>query len=71
MPKIHIIIDHLKDYFNLTNLTLIKTTDEVVEVMYKRLCKGYWVKDIANPNHGMLLLKCVLHINCYNLHKKK
>ena len=74
-PKIHILLHHLRDYFNITHLSLRKTTDEVIEVMHqfmhKRLSKGYWVKDISNPNHGKLLLKCVKHVNCYNLRKKR
>ena len=74
-PKIHILIDHLSDYFDLTNMSLRKITEEVVEQMHqyvhKRLNKGYWVKDINNPNHGILLLRAVNHINCYNLSIKR
>ena len=73
-PKVHIIMDHLSDYFEMTNLSLRKTTEEVVESMHqfvnKRLCKGYWVKDISNPNHGALLFRGIKHINCYNLRMK-
>ena len=54
-PKIHIIVDHLCDYFDETNLSLLQTSDEVVEnfhqFMHKRMMMRYWVKDISNPNH--------------------
>ena len=69
--KIHIILDHLEDYFCETEMTLLKTTEEVVESMhqavYKRLMKGYNVKDITNPNHGKKLMDLVRRINTYNL----
>ena len=69
--KIHIILDHLEDYFCETNMTLLKTSEEVVESMhqavYKRLMKGYNVKDITNPNHGKKLMDLVLRRSTYNL----
>ena len=47
-PKLHIIIDHLCDYFDETNLTLVKSSDEIVEnchqLFNKRLIKGFAVK---------------------------
>ena len=70
-PKIHIILTHLEDYFDETELTLLKTTDELVESMhqhvFKRMMKGYNVKNILSPKHGDMLLKLVLRINAYNL----
>ena len=70
-PKLHIINDHLIDYFDLTEMTLRKTSDELIEnmhqFMHKRLSKGYWVKNTENPSHGSKLLRAVKHINCYNL----
>ena len=30
-PKIHVIIDHLEDYFKETNLSLMKTSDHLIE----------------------------------------
>ena len=70
-PKIHIILDHLEDYFDETQITLLKTSDEIVEsmhqVVYKRLMKGYNVKDISNPTHGDRLFNLVCRINTYNL----
>ena len=71
IPKIHIIIDHLCDYFDITNLSIAKTSDEVVEnfhqYMHRRMMKGYWVKDFSNIQHGKKLFRCVRHINSYSL----
>jgi len=64
-------MDHLIDYFDLTEMDLRKTTDEVTEAMqsyvHKRLNMGYWVKDTSNVLHGEKLYRCVLHVNSYNL----
>ena len=69
--KIHILLDHLSDYFAETNLSLAKTSDEVIEnyhqFMHKRMMMGYWVKDVTNPSHGVKLFKCVRHMNSYSL----
>ena len=70
--KFHIIFDHLTDYFDHTNLSLVKTSDELIENMHqyvhKRMLRsGYKVKDIHNPLHGINLLRAVLHINAYNI----
>lgn len=67
-PKIHILLDHLEDYFDLTNMTLIKVTDELCENMHqfvsKRLMKSfYYVKDVSNPNHGPRLFRAIMHLN--------
>ena len=47
-PKIHIICDHLADYFDITGNSLRNVTDELTEVMHqycnKRLMKGYVCK---------------------------
>ena len=70
--KFHIIFHHLKDYFDKTGLSLVNTSDELIENMHqyveKRMVKsGYKVKDILNPLHGKNLLRCILHINAYNI----
>ena len=70
--KFHIIFHHLKEYFDKTGLSLVKTSDELIENMHqyveKRMVKsGYKVKDILNPLHGENLLRCILHINAYNI----
>ena len=71
-PKIHILLDHLEDYFDLTDVTLIKTTDELCEhthqFLNKRLMRSFYlVKDITNPNHGERMFRAVRHLNSYNL----
>ena len=70
-PKIHIILSHLCDYFDKTQLSLAKTSDEVIEnchqYMHKRMMKGYWVKNISSPNHGLKLFNCIRHMNSYSL----
>ena len=70
-PKMHIILDHLEDYFNETDMTLLKTTDEIVEgfhqIVNKQIKKGYYVKDFTNPLHGERLFNLICHINTYNL----
>ena len=71
-PKIHILIDHLEDYFDLTNVTLLKVSDELCENMHqylaKRLAKSmYFVKDVSNPNHGARLFRAIRHLNSYNI----
>ena len=53
-PKLHILIDHLEDYFHRTDATLIKTRDQLCEKMHQHLnnrpmCSFYIVKDVTNP----------------------
>ena len=70
--KMHIIFDHLEDYFDNTKLSLVKTADELIESMHQFVAKrmlrsGYKVKDLLNPNHGLNLYRAILHINAYNV----
>ena len=72
-PKEHILLDHLEDYFENCNVTLIKTSDELTEnmhqVMNRRMMRSfYYVKDVSNPAHGARLFRAVRHLNSYNLH---
>ena len=72
-PKIHILLDHLEDYFDNCNVTLIKTSDELIENMHKVLNRRmmrsfYFVKDVLNPAHGARLFRAMQHLNSYNLH---
>ena len=69
--KVHLIIDHLEDYYNYTKKSLRDCFDELVEAMHqfskKRMQNSnYIVCDIQNPNHGKKLHQAVLHINGYN-----
>ena len=70
-PKLHIILHHLCDYFDETNLTLVKASDEIVEnchqLFNKRLIKGFVVKDLSHPAHGEKLYNAVRSFNTYNL----
>ena len=70
--KIHIMEDHIKDYFDLTQKPLGKRTDQTTEAahqfMNKRMIRSnYVVKDIESQAHGLKLYHCVLHINSYNI----
>ena len=67
-PKIHIILDHVEDYFNDVGLTLFKVTDEMVEschqYLHKRFMKSYFItKDLSNSSHGDRLYRAVRHHN--------
>ena len=70
-PKINIILHHLEDYFNDAELTLKQCTDNLVKSMhqfvYKRMMKGYNVKNIISSKHGDILFNLLRRINCYNL----
>jgi hypothetical protein len=70
-PKIHIILHNLEDYFDETELTLLKITDELVESMHQYvfscMMKGYNVKYITSPKHSEMLFKLIRWINSYNL----
>ena len=70
--KFHIIFDHLEQYYDHTKLSLVKTSDELIESMHqyvhKRMLRGgYKVKDVLSPLHGHNLYRAVLHINAYNI----
>ena len=73
-PKIHILTDHLCDYFDDSDLSLIKVTDEIIESSHqlfnKTMNKGYKVKDLSNPAHGVLLHNAVRTHNTYNMRIK-
>ena len=75
-PKIHIILDHLCDYFDEMDLTLKSVTDELTENMHqfteKRIVtSGSKVKDITNVSHGRKLQRAIRHVNSYNLKIKR
>jgi hypothetical protein len=73
--KLHVIFDHLSDYYYDTELSLRKVSDELVEHMHhffhRRLSSSYNVKDVSNPQQGKQLFKCVCHCNTYNITVKK
>jgi hypothetical protein len=70
------LLHHLEDYFDLTDTTLIKTTDELCENMHQFLNRMllrsvYYVKDVSNRSHGLRLFRAVKHLNSYNIYIKK
>ena len=70
--KLHIIFDHLEVYYDQTQLSLVKTSDELIESMHQYVHKrvsnsAYILKDLNNPMHGRNLYHAVLHINAYNM----
>ena len=73
-PKVHILTEHLCDYFDDSSLTLIKVTDEIVESSHqlfnKTISKGYKIKSLSSTTHGVLLHNAVLRYNTYNLRIK-
>ena len=71
-PKCHIILDHLEDYFKETGLSLVKTSDQLIENMHQYFHKvltrsNYHVKHPLNPRHGEYLLRAVKHLNSLNI----
>ena len=74
-PKLHIIIDHLDDYYCETKLSLVKTLDQLIENMHQYMhkvmnCSMYKVKHTNNPRQGLYLYRAVNHINSKNVHVK-
>ena len=71
-PKLHIIFEHLPEYFESTGKTLRKRTDQTVEATHSKFDKfvkvhNYQVRDIGSDKAGEQFLKCVKHFNSYNL----
>ena len=70
--KLHYILDHLDDLFDLTGEGLGNVDDHVIECMHQYLNKRmqnskYFVKDMASELHGEKKLKLLLHVNGYNI----
>ena len=70
--KVHIIIDHVEDYINMTGDTLGKVTDQTVEAAHSALNKrlvqsNYLVKDKESDIHGIKFYRGICHFNCYNV----
>ena len=71
IPKIHILLHHVEEYFDLTNATLKRTTDELCERIHqdlnKRLLRSmYYGKDVKNPKQGSILYQGIHNFNTYN-----
>ena len=70
--KCHIILDHLEEYYNETGLSLVKTSDQLIENMHQYFNKvmtrsNYFIKHPNNPRHGQYLLRAVKHLNSLNI----
>ena len=71
-PKVHIITDHLEEYFDITSFSLVETSDQLIENMHQYVHKvmsriNYYVKHVENSNHGKYLYQAVKHINTMNI----
>ena len=74
-PKLHIIFEHLPEYFEMTGKTLRRKTHQTVEVTHSKLDKfiknhNYQIRDVTSEKAGEFLLKAIKHFNSYNLGKK-
>ena len=70
-PKLHVIIDHLNDYYMETKLSLVKTADHLIEHMHhythkRMVTSNYYVKDVMNFKHRKQLYNAITHINLFN-----
>ena len=71
-PKVHIIINHLKEYCMNTGLSLGSCTDQTVEsvhqVVNSRFTNSkYYVKCHKSDKHGKKFYEGMMHVNSYNL----
>ena len=74
MPlKVHILCDHLSDYFELENQTLRDTNDQFIEACHAKVRKffenhpNYNFKDKSGERYGKALLAAIIHFNSNNL----
>ena len=70
--KIHIINDHLEDYFELTGETLLTASDEITEATHSKLRKfeerhKYKINMIGSPAHKNYQHRSTVHFNSCNL----
>ena len=71
-PKLHILMDHVGDYIDITGKPLGYVSDQIIEkchqIVNSRFQKSnYYVKALDNDTHGENLLKGILHVNTYNI----
>ena len=75
IPQIHYVNDHLEDYFQLTNKSLARTSDQWIESLHRELrafieAHGYLAnKDVESDAHGEKLLEAVRTFNCQRIDK--
>ena len=73
-PKLHIVFEHLSEYFEMSGKTLRKKTDQTVEATHSKFdnfirAHNYKIRDVESEKAGEYLLKAVKHFNSYNLGK--
>ena len=74
MPlKIHLILDHLSDYFEMEGKTLRNTNDQFIESCHAKVRKffdnhpNFKHKDKSTDKYGKAALAAVVHFNSNNL----
>ena len=70
--KVHIISDHLSDYFHKEGKTLLKRNDENVEAVHSKYRQflerhSYNVVDVLSPMHHKKQHKALVHWNSVNV----
>ena len=70
----YIVFEHLSEYFELSEKTLRKKTDQTVEATHSKFdnfirAHNYKIRDVESEKAGEYLLKAVKHFNSYNLGK--
>ena len=70
--KVHIIMDHVGDYIEMTGKSLGRVSDQIVEcahsALHRRLSiSNYWVKNKETDVHGIKLFRGIVHFNSYNI----
>ena len=70
--KWHYVIEHVSEYIDDNNLSLGRTSDQVIESTHQHTNKlftrsKYHVKDISSPAHKKGLKNGVNHYNSYNV----
>ena len=71
-PKLHIIFEHLPEYFEMTGKTLRRKTDQTVETTHSKLDKfikkhNYQIRDVNSEKSDEDLSRAINHFNSYNL----
>ena len=70
--SIHVINDHLEDYYDLTSESLVRVSDHTVESAHQWVEKvlrrtNTWVKDFKSDSHGEKLFKGIMTHNTYTM----
>ena len=71
-PKLHIMIDHVPDYIEMTGKPLGYISDQTIENAHQLVNRrmersNYYVKAIDSDVHGENLYKGIMHVNTYNI----